>query len=106
MAGEKSKEVVTPFEETLAELFHATKAQTKTGKTQLVSPLRKFSNKGKVKIFKSRKSGSYSVEKSKNLAKSSHSNTYSSNGSLVPDPHMSLLYENGGIIPQLKNLSS
>ncbi|KAL2493100.1 Uncharacterized protein Adt_28728 [Abeliophyllum distichum] len=77
MAGKKSKEVVTPFEETLVELYHTTRAQTKTEKTQLVSPLRKFSNKGKVKIFKSRKFGSCSAEKSKNLAKNSHSSNRS-----------------------------
>ncbi|KAL2487057.1 Retrotrans gag domain-containing protein [Abeliophyllum distichum] len=88
MAGEKSKEVVTPFEETLAELYHTTRTQTKTGKTQLVSPLRKFSNKGKVKIFKSRKSGSCSAEKSKNLAKSSHSSSHSSNGSVSGSTHV------------------
>ncbi|KAL2533509.1 Uncharacterized protein Adt_06860 [Abeliophyllum distichum] len=81
---QKIKEVVTPFEETLAELYHTTRAQTKTRKTQLVSPLRKFSNKGKVKIFKSRKSGSCSAEKSKNLAKSSHS----SNGSVSGSTHV------------------
>ncbi|KAL2481971.1 Uncharacterized protein Adt_34937 [Abeliophyllum distichum] len=84
MVGEKPKKVVTPSEETLTELYHMTKAQTKTGKTQLVSPLRKFSNKSKVKIFKFRKSGSYSVEKSKNLAKSSHS----SNGSVSGSTHV------------------
>ncbi|KAL2531939.1 Uncharacterized protein Adt_05290 [Abeliophyllum distichum] len=91
MAGEKSKEVVTPFEETLTELYHMTRAQTKTGKTQLVSPLRKFSNKGKVKIFKSRKSGSCSTEKSKNLAKSSHSSSHSSNGSVSGSTHVTSL---------------
>ncbi|KAL2518215.1 Uncharacterized protein Adt_14462 [Abeliophyllum distichum] len=88
MADEKSKEVVTPFEETLTELYHTTRAQTKTGKTQLVSLLRKFSNKGKVKIFKSRKSGSYSTEKSKNLAKSSHSSSHFSNGSVSGSTHV------------------
>ncbi|KAL2505265.1 Uncharacterized protein Adt_20886 [Abeliophyllum distichum] len=87
MVGEKSKEFMTPFEETLAELYHTTRAQTKTGKTQLVSLLRKFSNKGKVKIFKSRKSGSCSVEISKNLAKSSHS----SNGSVSGSTHVTSL---------------
>ncbi|KAL2486390.1 Uncharacterized protein Adt_31146 [Abeliophyllum distichum] len=88
MAGKKSKEVMTPFEEILAEIFHTTRAQTKTRKTQLVSSLRKFSNKGKVKIFNSRKSDSYSTEKSKNLAKSSHSSSHSSNRSVSGSTHV------------------
>ncbi|KAL2498282.1 Ribonuclease H [Abeliophyllum distichum] len=88
MMDEKSKEVITLFEEILADLFHTTRAQTKTGKTQLVSLLRKFSNKGKVKIFKSRKSGSRSAKKS-NLAKSSHSSSHSSNGSVFGSTHVS-----------------
>ncbi|KAL2461233.1 Uncharacterized protein Adt_44653 [Abeliophyllum distichum] len=101
MVGEKLKEVVTPFEETLAELYHTTRAQTKTGKTQLVSLLRKFSNKGKVKIFKSRKSGSCFAEKSKNSAKSSHS----SNGSVSGSTHVTSPRKWGDYKP-LKNLSS
>ncbi|KAL2471085.1 Uncharacterized protein Adt_39221 [Abeliophyllum distichum] len=88
MVGEKSKEVMTPFQETLAELYHTTRAQTKTEKTQLVSPLRKFTNKDNVKIFKSRKSGSCSAEKSKNFAKSFHSSSHSSNGSVSGSTHV------------------
>ncbi|KAL2465872.1 Uncharacterized protein Adt_41723 [Abeliophyllum distichum] len=105
MAGEKSKEVVTPFEETLAELYHTIRAQTKTGKTQLVSPLRKFSNNGKVKIFESRKSDSCFAEKSKNLAKSSHSSSHSSNGSMSISTHVTSPRK-WVIIQPLKNLLS
>ncbi|KAL2480222.1 Uncharacterized protein Adt_33188 [Abeliophyllum distichum] len=91
MAGVKGNEIMTPFEETLAELFHATRAQIKTEKTQFVSPLMKFSNKDKVKIFKSRKSNSCCTEKSKNLTKHSHSGSGSSNRSMSGSTHVTSL---------------
>lgn len=50
MANKKAKETVTRLEETLVEFFHMSRTKTKIGKIQLVSTLRKFSNKCKMKI--------------------------------------------------------
>ncbi|KAL2455909.1 Uncharacterized protein Adt_47045 [Abeliophyllum distichum] len=94
MVGEKSKEIVTLFEKTLAKPFYAIRAQTKTGKTQLVSSLSKFSNESNVKIFKSRKS--------KNLPKDSRSSSMFSDRSVCGSTHVT--FPRNGVI--LKNLSA
>ncbi|XP_022887726.1 uncharacterized protein LOC111403445 [Olea europaea var. sylvestris] len=86
MAGEKAKQTITHLEGTLAELFHETRAQTKIGKTQLVTPLKKFFNKGKMKIaFK--KPNSHSTEKTMSSVRSSCSGSISSGRSLFGSPH-------------------
>ncbi|KAL2512404.1 Uncharacterized protein Adt_18004 [Abeliophyllum distichum] len=88
MEDEKVNEIVTLFEEILAELFHATKPRQRPGTLKLVSPLRKFSNKSKIKIFKSRKFGSCSAVKSKNLGKSPHSGSSVSDGFVSKSIHV------------------